>query len=295
MTFQGIFPALATPFHPDGAIDLLGLGRNLERYNRTDLAGYVVLGSNGEFALLEPDEKLVLIEFVRQNATPGKRGIAGTSAESTRETIRLNRSAADLGVNAVLVLPPHYYKGSMNEAALEQYFLDIAEAAPVPLFLYNMPANTGLNLSSGLVKRLARHPNIAGLKDSGGNIVQIAEVIAGVRSDFSVFAGSASFLFPTLALGGHGATLALANVLPEICLQIYQAVQQGDYPTARTLQLQILAANVAVTSRWGIAGLKKALDLLGYVGGIPRRPILLFDEALVPEMTRILQEAGAKL
>ncbi len=286
---------MATPFQPDGGLDLLGLGRNLERYNRTELAGYVVLGSNGEFALLEPDEKLTLIQFVRSKAGPGKQVIAGTSAESTRETIRLSRSAADLGVDAVLVLPPHYYKGSMNDAALERYFLDVAEATPAPLFLYNMPANTGLNLSSGLVKRLALHPNIAGLKDSGGNIVQIAEVIAGVRPDFSVFAGSASFLFPTLALGGHGATLALANVLPEICLQIYQAVQNGDYPTARTLQLQILAANTAVTSRWGIAGLKKALDLLGYVGGIPRRPILPFDEALVPEMTRILQEAGAKL
>jgi 4-hydroxy-2-oxoglutarate aldolase len=295
MTFQGIFPALATPFQPDGGLDLRGLGRNLERYNQTDLAGYVVLGSNGEFALLEPDEKLTLIQFVRQNATPGKRVIAGISAESTRETIRLSRSAADLGVDAVLVLPPHYYKVSMNDAALERYFVDVAEATPVPLFLYNMPANTGLNLSSGLVKRLALHPNIAGLKDSGGNIVQIAEVIAGVRPDFSVFAGSASFLFPTLALGGHGATLALANVLPEICLQIYQAVQQGDYPTARTLQLQILAANTAVTSRWGIAGLKKALDLLGYVGGIPRRPILPLDKILIPEMTRILQEAGAKL
>jgi 4-hydroxy-2-oxoglutarate aldolase len=295
MTFEGIFPALATPFHPDGTVDLLGLGRNLERYNQTDLAGYVVLGSNGEFALLEREEKLALIEFVRSKAGPGKRVIAGTSAESTCETLRLSQNAVDLGVDAVLVLPPHFYKASMNEAALERYFLDVAAATPAPLFLYNMPANTGLNLSPGLVKRLALHPNIAGLKDSSGNIVQIAEVIAGVRPDFCIFAGSAGFLFPTLALGGHGATLALANVLPEICVKIFQAVRRGDYPIARTLQLQILAVNAAVTSRWGIAGLKKALDLLGYVGGIPRRPILPFDETLVPEMTRILQEAGAKL
>jgi len=133
MTFQGIFPALATPFHPDGAMDLLGLGQNLERYNRTELAGYVVLGSNGEFALLEPDEKLALIKFVRSKAAPGKSVIAGTSAESTHETIRLSRSAADLGVDAVLLLPPHYYKGSMNETALERYFLNVAEATPVPL------------------------------------------------------------------------------------------------------------------------------------------------------------------
>ncbi len=237
----------------------------------------------------------MLVEFVREHTDSSKRIIAGTGCETTRATIKLTQHAAKVGADAALVITPSFYKGSMTEAALEQFYLDVAEASPIPIMLYNMPRNTGLNMSSGLVCRLAQHENIVGVKDSSGNIVQIAEIIKGSPDDFAVFAGSGSFLYPTLALGGVGGTLAVANIFPETCVRLYEAVQAGDHDLAKSLQHKLLAPNAAVTSRWGIAGLKAALDLLGYRGGLPRRPMLPFDEANLPELRQILIDAGANL
>lgn len=290
--FTGIYAPIATPFR-DGEIDYAALKFNLDRYSATGLAGLVVLGSNGEFALLDMNEKTQLIEFVRQNTAAGKRIIAGTGCESTRDTIRLTRHAASVGADAALVITPHYYKGSMTEPVLEQYFREVADASPLPVMLYNMPGNSGINMSSGLVKRLATHPNIVGVKDSSGNIVQIAEIIAGTPADFSVFAGSGSFLYATLVLGGVGGTLAVANILPEMCVALYQAVQTGDHAQAKQLQHQLLAPNAAVTSRFGIPGLKQAMELVGLRGGLPRAPLQPLPAQHLPELQQILRGVGA--
>jgi 4-hydroxy-2-oxoglutarate aldolase len=292
--FKGIYAPIATPFAED-QIDKQALKENLQRYSTSPLAGLVVLGSNGEFAYLDIDEKMSLVEFVRQNTADEKSIIAGTGCESTRETIRLTKYAASVGADAALVITPSFYKGSMNDGALEQFFVDVAEASPIPVMLYNMPRNTGLNMSSGLICKLAQHENIVGVKDSGGNIVQIAEIINNSPEDFAVFAGSGSFLYPTLALGGVGGTLAVANILPELCVELYDAVFAGNHEQAKQLQHRLLAPNAAVTSRWGIAGLKAALDMLGYNGGLPRRPMLPLDEAHLPELRQILIGAGASL
>lgn len=292
--FNGIYAPIATPFDGD-EIDKQALKANLDLYSASRLAGLVVLGSNGEFAYLNIDEKMALLEFARQNTDSAKRIIAGTGCESTRETIRLTKFAASVGADAALVITPSFYKGSMSEAALEQFFLDVAEASPIPIMLYNMPRNTGLNMASGLVCKLARHENIVGVKDSSGNIVQIAEIIHNSPVDFAVFAGSGSFLYPTLALGGVGGTLAVANIFPDLCVSLYEAVLAGEHEQAKQLQHRLLAPNAAVTSRWGIAGLKAALDMLGYRGGLPRRPMLPFNEANLPELRQILISAGAEL
>lgn len=292
--FQGIYAPIATPF-ADDQIDKEALKSNLDRYSASPLAGLVVLGSNGEFAYLDYEEKLDLIEFVRQNTAAEKRMIVGTGCESTRASIRLTQAAAACGADAALVITPSFYKGSMSDAALEQFFLDVAEASPIPVMLYNMPRNTGLNMSVGLICKLAQHENIVGVKDSSGNIVQIAEIINGTPADFATFAGSGSFLYPTLALGGVGGTLAVANILPELCVELYQAVCDGDHELAKRLQRRLLAPNAAVTSRWGIAGLKAALDMLGYGGGLPRRPMLPLAATQLPELKQILLEAGANL
>ena len=169
----------------------------------------------------------------------------------------------------------------------------MAEASPLPMMLYNMPRNTGINLSTGLIVRLSRHPNIVGVKDSGGNIVQISEIIAGAAPGFAVFAGSANFLYPTLAVGGVGGTLALADILPEQCCRLYTLFQEGRHAAAQQLQLGLLAINAAVTSRWGIAGLKAAMELLGRYGGPPRRPILPLGEAERAELAHLLDAARA--
>lgn len=288
---KGIFAPIPTPFIND-EIDYQALQSNLQKWSQTPLTGVVVLGSNGEFAYMSFDEKVALMRFVRKHLSPDKRVIAGTGCESTKETIALTQKAAEIGCDAALILTPHYYKGAMKDPALKKYFIDVADASPIPIMLYNMPRNAGINMNSSLVIELSKHPNIAGIKDSSGNIVQIAEICAGAAEEFAVFAGSGSFLLPAFAVGAVGGTLAVANVMPETCVALVEAFNKGDMEEAKRLQHILLAPNKAVTARFGIAGLKVAMDLIGYQGGEVRRPMLSAQESVKDEIKMIFQKAG---
>ncbi len=285
----GIYAPIATAFK-DGEIAYEELRSNLEKWEKTSLAGLVVLGSNGEFVLLDEDEKVKLTAFVRENFSSEKPVIAGTGCESTGATIRLTKSCAEVGVDAVLVLTPTYYKGSMTDEALNGFFQEVADASPVPVILYNMPRNTGVNMSVPLVTALSKHPNIIGIKDSSGNIVQIAGILAETDPDFSVFAGSGSFLYASLCLGATGGTLAVANILPNQCHRILELYNAGEYTKAKEIQFRILEANAAVTAKWGVAGLKAAMDMMGYYGGEVRKPLQELLEDNKKELKLILKQ-----
>ncbi len=272
--FEGIYTPVLTPFAEDGSIDYEKMKHNLDKWSATALAGIVVLGSNGEFVYLTEAEKVDLVGFCIEHFHEDKKIIVGTSYESTAETIRFSKLVGEMGADAVLVLPPHYYKGSMTEAALEAYFQEVADQCPVPVMLYNMPPNTGINLSSALVARLSNHPNIAGIKDTAGDIVQLAEIIRDAKQPFSIFAGNAGFLLPALTLGANGATVALANILPEDCCRLMTLVQDGKWEEARRLQLNLLQVNHLVTRGIGVAALKVAASYMGYEGGLPRKPMI---------------------
>ena len=218
--------------------------------------------------------------------------IAGTGCETTRETITLTKECAAAGADVALVLNPYYYKDSYTESVLKQYFQDVAEASPVPVMLYNMPKNTGVNLSAKLVIEMSKHSNVTGVKDSSGNLVQIADICAGTSPDFSVFAGSSSFLLPALSVGAVGGTLALANIMPNECVEVVTLFQQGKLAEAKALQHRLLEPNNAVTVKWGISGLKAALDYLGYFGGEPRKPLLPLTPADITQVHAVLQRAG---
>ncbi|MDR1377275.1 MAG: dihydrodipicolinate synthase family protein, partial [Synergistaceae bacterium] len=185
-----------------------------------------------------------------------------------------------------------YYKRDLTDATLEKFFAAVADASSIPVMIYNMPGNSGINLSSSLVVRLSAHKNIVGVKDSGGNIVQISEIITGVPSDFSVFAGSGSYLFATTALGGRGGTLAVANVAPDICAEIYALCLRKEYEKARELQLGILSLNACVTSRYGIGGMKAAMDLAGFFGGAPRLPLQPATDAMIADIRGQIEKLG---
>lgn len=292
---SGIYAPIPTPFDKSQEIDFVNLEANIKKWGKTSLTGLVVLGSNGEFVYLSNAEKEKLISFVREKLTGEKDVIAGTGCESTVETIRLTRKAADYGVSAVLVITPNYYKNSMTPKALEKYYLNVAESSPIPVVLYNMPGNTGINLSAETVANLAQHPNIIGIKDSSGNIVQISQVISNTSSDFVVFAGSASFLLPALIMGATGGTLALANIMPNECVKLFDLFHAGGLDEARKLQLRLIPINNAVTARWGVAGLKTALDLLGYYGGEPRKPVLPLGQNEKELLSKILKDAGCNI
>lgn len=288
---KGIFAPIPTPFI-DEEIAFDKLGENLGKWGRTGLTGVVVMGSNGEAPYLEEDEKVEVWAFTRKHFPNDKMVIAGTGQETTRATIRLTKKAADAGASAALVISPSYFKANMKEPALEQYYKDVADKSPIPVLIYNMPGNTGVNLSSGLVVRLSQHPNIVGVKDSSGNIVQISEIITGAPDTFSVFAGSASFLLPALVMGARGGTLATANVVPDTCVRIFDLANAGKIAEAREVQKSVLGLNALVTSRYGVAGLKAALDMIGFFGGLPRRPMLPATDVEKADIRKALEKLG---
>jgi 4-hydroxy-2-oxoglutarate aldolase len=288
---EGVFVALTTPF-VDDEVSIPRFEENIRKFNRTRLAGYVVLGSTGECVSLSDAESESLVRTARAIAAPGKAVIAGTARESTRLTIDLTNRMADAGISAALVRSPSYYKSRMTKDALKAHFLAVADKARVPVLVYNIPANTGISLEVSLVVELSAHPNIVGLKESSGNIAYLGEVVHRVPADFRYFLGSGSMFLPGLELGACGAILALANVAPELCSEIYRLFREGKLEEARKLQLDLIPLNKAIMEGPGIAGLKHALDLRGYYGGPVRLPLLPPGETAKAEITALMKGLG---
>ena len=290
INLHGIFPPIPTPFIKDDvAYDELAV--NIGKWSKTGLKGLVAMGSNGEYVYLSAEEKRTFVAKVVELTPDPMQVIAGTGCESTKETIDLTRDCADIGAQAALVVSPHYYSGRMNESALHAYFTTVADHSPIPILLYNVPKFTHINMTAGLVAQLSRHPNIAGIKDSTGNVIQLGEIANQVDADFNLLVGTAGALFGALTLGCVGGVLALANVAPQICVRIYQLVQEGNFEEAKKLQLKMIPVNQAVTATYGVPGLKAAMDMLGYFGGDPRPPLLPSSEKEKSEIRKILIKA----
>jgi 4-hydroxy-tetrahydrodipicolinate synthase len=279
MDFSGILPALTTPFASDGSISIADLKHNIQQYNSTGLAGYVVIGSTGESVLLSKPEIEAVLAAVKETASRDRKLIAGTGTESTAETIECTKRAAQLGYDVALVKTPYYYKPAYKPEVYIAHYRRVADESPIPVMLYSVPQFTGVVLEPSEVAVLSEHPNIIGIKESSGNVQRVAEIIANVRPDFQVLAGSAATMYPSLAIGARGAILALGSALPEKCVALYELFRQGQHEKARELQGVILRASKLIVSECGIAGVKYAMDQRGYRGGLPRLPLLpLKDE-----------------
>jgi 4-hydroxy-2-oxoglutarate aldolase len=292
ISMAGIFPPIPTPFDKAEELDLKALASNIQKWNATPLHGYVVLGSNGEMTYLSEAEKLAVFETARKTIPSNKLMMAGCGCESAHASIDLAKKAAGIGADIALFISPCYYKSRMDKAGLTDYYRRVADASPIPVSVYNFPANTGIDMPADWILEMSKHPNIAGVKDSGGNVAKMGEIIKNARPGFQVLAGSAGFLFPALCLGAVGGVLALANIAPQQCCDILEFTRQGKYEDARQLQLRMIAPNTAVTARFGVPGLKAAMDMLGMVGGIPRSPMLPLPEADRATLKGILEKAG---
>lgn len=288
MELSGIFPPVTTPFDAAGDVDFARLQENLARYSRTRLSGFLMNGSTGESVLLRWTEIYRIWEVAKEFSPAGKILIAGTGAESTRETIEHTNRAAALGFDFALVRTPSYYKPAMSVEAEAEHFLRVADAARIPILLYSVPVFTGYTVEAPLVARVAPHENIVGMKDSSGSVERAAEIVAAAPKRFRVLVGSASTLEPSLAKGACGAILAMACAFPEICCGIYDAARAGDTGRAHLLQEQLNAPAALLGSTYGIAGLKYAMDRLGYYGGPTRAPLLPVDEARKREIDTML-------
>jgi 4-hydroxy-2-oxoglutarate aldolase len=289
---QGILPPIATPFDHRGELYKVKVQHNVEKWNRTGLAGYVVCGSTGESVYLTTEEKLQMWEWVADYAASDKILICGTGMESVRETVALTNAAAERGYKAAMVRTPHYYKNLVHKMDTQiLYFRAVADQIKIPLMIYNWPQVTGVDISPEAVAILSHHPNIFAIKESSGSLEKCIQMIQEVQPGFQVLTGSASILAPSLAIGCAGAVLAFANAAPFTTVSIWEAHRTRDFAAAMDWQRRILRATQLVTVKYGVPGLKYAMDLNGYYGGPPRLPLT----AITPEAKQEIEQAFAGL
>lgn len=263
---------MPTPFK-DGEVDTAGIQSNVRKWMAAGLGGVVTVGTNGEAALLDDDEADRVVEAARREVPADRVLIAGAGHESTRATIAAARRAAAAGADAVLVKTPSVYRTHVSVPSLVAHYTAVADASPVPVLLYNFPASTGVNLSPDTVARLAAHPNIVGMKETSTDGAQFADLAAAVPDRFTVLCGAAPGLLAALSAGAHGAIVAISALMPSACLDLLAHVRSGRREEALALQRHITPLARAVTTTFGVPGLKAALDMSGFCGGEPRPPL----------------------
>jgi 4-hydroxy-2-oxoglutarate aldolase len=290
---HGIFLPVVTPFTGEGSISFDALRANLEAWNGSGVRGYVLLGSTGERVHLDDREYVETIETARAVVPDGLAFIAGAGQQSVVGTIKEIENANAAGADAVLVITPHYYRAAITQEALVSYYTAVADASPVPVLLYSMPALTGIKIEPETIARLSEHPNIIGVKDSSDDVAGFAATVKLCPPEFAVLTGNGTVLLDALRAGATGAILAVGCVVPRMCVEIFDAFNRGDEERASRLQAKLTPLAAAVTTRFGIGGLKAALDLADYRGGTVRAPLRSPDEAARAEIARLLADAKA--
>jgi 4-hydroxy-2-oxoglutarate aldolase len=290
---QGIFPPVTTNFDEvTGDIAPIRLRENLRRWVEEPIDGIVLFGSTGEGALLDEDEKVRLTALSREVVPAGFPLIAGASADSTRATARLTRRLAGEGADVMLVHPPAYFGSYLPVAALLDHFRAVADASPVPVLLYHIPKYTRVTLEAGFVGELMRHPNVAGLKDSSGDIKRFADFTTACEKDCRLFVGNGALLYTALELGAAGGILGIADIAPALCSELFREFRDGNTQKAGRIQSRLTPLHKEIVASWGAVGVKAALDLLGWAGGAPRAPLRGLGEKDRKQVARVMQEAG---
>jgi 4-hydroxy-2-oxoglutarate aldolase len=288
MRLNGVFAPIPTPFDDHDRVDLVRFRKAIARWMAGPLTGLVVLGSNGEAVLIDDDEADRLIVAAREAIPTSRPFIVGTGRESTQATVRATKRAADHGADAVLVRTPGFFKGQMTTDVFVRHYTTVADASPVPVLLYNFTALTGVNLPVAAVSRLATHPNIVGVKESGGDIATMSELVSSTPDQFNVLAGSAPTFYAALCVGAVGGVLALSAVLAEPCMRLLELANAGRHDEALALQRQLMPMARLLGSAYGVPGLKAALSLVGFDMGVPRPPLTPLPEAGVTALREAL-------
>jgi 4-hydroxy-2-oxoglutarate aldolase len=291
----GLLIPITTPFTREEEIDSKGLQANLRAWNGSGVSGYVIAGSTGERVNLTEHECQQVIEVARAEVPQNLNFIVGCGQESRRGTISEIKRASDAGADAVLVITPHFYRSAITQAALIEHYRAIADHAPVPVVLYSMPDLTGIRIEPETVAQLCEHPNIIGLKDSSSDVTKFRQTRALARGDFAVLIGNGTVLNEALEAGANGAILAVGCAASELCLAIIHAFEASDTERAISLQAKLSPLAAAVTTRFGIGGLKSAMELKGLVGGPPRLPLRVPDETANQEIKRLMTAAELEL
>jgi len=287
----GVYPPIPTVFDESGRLALDKYQSNVSRLCQAGVDGILFLGSNGETVFLSEAEKLAVIKAGLEALPSGKLGMVGTGCESTEATIALTEQTAKLGAHAVMVVHPHFYKPLMTKQVLLDHYRAVAKASPVPVILYSVPKFTGFDIPVDVVAELSHEPNIIGIKDSAGNVIALHDIITRSKPGWNVLVGTGSAFMAALSVGVTGGVLALADVAPAECVQLYRYCRQGEWEKARELQTRLLPVNQAVGGAMGIPGVKAAMDMVGLYGGSPRKPLRPLSENDRTQLKQILTTA----
>lgn len=287
---SGVFVPMVTPFRNDEIL-YADIRQNIEKWNTTGLRGYFVLGTNGEYKSLSVKERFRVLDTVVRYSAKDKVIMAGCGAESTRETLDLVREAAYRGASMASLLMPSFFAKSIDEDVMVRFITEVADQAPIPVVLYNNPAvAAGVTITYNVLKRVKDHPHVMGIKDSSKDTYK--ESLKAASDTFFVLAGSANYFLDLLENGGTGGVLSLANVFPDACVSLYRAFNEGRKDEARRINETLVALNKAVSGTFGVAGVKAAMDLAGFVGGTPRRPLKELTETQKESLRNTLKELG---
>ncbi len=287
---RGILLPFTTPFKANEEIDETGLRVNLRKWNTSGIAGYVALGSTGERVNLDEREYSRVIEITREETPRELAFVVGAGQQSTKGTIAEIKKAWSLGADAVLVITPNYYRPAITQQALLEHYFAVADASPVPVILYSMPDLTGIRIEPQTVLQLGSHPNIIGIKDSSADMIGFRETVNLTPKEFAVLTGNGKVLYEALTAGARGAILAVGCVATEACLEIWRLLNTGDENRAVALQEKLTPLALAVTKRYGIGGLKAAMDMIGLNGGNVRAPLKAADKKAQEEISKLLDE-----
>jgi len=285
--FKGIYAPLTTPFK-DEAVYIEKLKENIQKYNEFDLSGYVISGSTAESVYLTDDEVEELVIAAKEVAAADRHIIVGTAKESTKFTLEFSQRMEDLGIDATLIRTPSYYKALMTADALKKHFFTIADNVKIPLIIYHIPRFTGVDIPPELLVELSKHENIAGIKDSSGNMAFLDRIIPHLDPNFDYLLGAGSMLFPGIIMGACGGVLALSDVATELCVELYQLCFSKQWEEAKKLQHDLVPLNQALTVEHGIPAIKYALDQIGLFGGPCRLPLQPLDERAKKKIRNIL-------
>jgi 4-hydroxy-tetrahydrodipicolinate synthase len=270
---KGIYIPHITPFNRDDNIDENSLRELIDFWIDGGVDGLVPCGSNGEAPYLTREERKEIIRIVVDQANGRVKIIAGTGSMTTRETIQFSKDAEDIGVDGILVITPFFFKLTRQE--ILSHYRQLNDTLNTPLLIYNVPKYTGFNLEPSIVTELASIDNIIGMKDSSGNVNQLSNIISQTKNfDFVMMAGSGNIIYPSLMLGATGAVVAVGNIIPKKCSDIYNCYIRNELDCARNIQLDILELNSLLTSRYGVSAIKYALGIMGFRGCAPRKPML---------------------
>ncbi len=283
--FEGIIPALVTPFKENFDVDYEGIAKLLD-YVEKHVDAVVPAGTTGESATLSYQEHIEVVKYVCEVANVPV--IAGAGSNSTREAVFLGKEVEKAGADAAMFITPYYNKP--NKEGLYQHYKKIAEEISIPIIIYNVPSRTACNITPDVVERLANDfDNIIGIKEASGNLKQICEIINRTPDDFVLLSGDDFLTLPILMLGGKGVISVAANVAPHLMKEMYLAFKEGDIEKAREFHYRLMPLFRVLFIDTNPIPVKKALELMGLPAGKPRLPLVELDEEKTKKVEEVLR------